>query len=60
MDRRSCSPEFRADSVKFVLESGRTVSDVARHLDIQPITLGNWVRKEKGEAGGVSLADVPD
>jgi transposase len=60
MARRRYSPEFKADAVKFVMESNRTVADIARHLDIQPMTLGNWVRKENSRAGGVSAAGVPD
>jgi transposase len=60
MARRRYSPEFKADAVKFVLGSDRTVTDIAEHLDIHPMTLGNWVRKEKGTARGVSPAGMPD
>jgi Transposase len=58
MARRRYSPEFRADAVKFVVESSRTMVNIAGHLDIHPMTLGNWVRKE--QAGVVSSAGVPD
>jgi transposase len=60
MARRRYSPEFKADAVKFVVESDRTVVDIARHLDIHPMTLGNWVRKDKNGPRGVSLAGVPN
>jgi transposase len=60
MARRRYSPEFKADAVKFVLGSDRTVTDIAEHLDIHPMTLGNWVRKEKDRAGCVSPAGIPD
>jgi transposase len=60
MARRRYSPEFRADAVKFVLGSDRSVKNIAEHLDIHPMTLGNWVRKERDKTGGVSPAGIPD
>lgn len=42
--RRKFSPQFKAEAVQFVLESGRPVAQVARELQINEGTLGNWVK----------------
>jgi transposase len=52
--RRKFSPEYRAEAVALVIDSGRRVSDVAKSLGIHETTLANWVNKAK-ERG-----DVPD
>src|SRR5690625_1712808 len=42
---RKFSPQFKAKAVKFVIESGRRpVAHVARELQINEATLGNWVK----------------
>jgi transposase len=41
--RRKFSPQFKAEAVQFVIESGRPVAHVARELQINEGTLGNWV-----------------
>ena len=53
--RRQYDPEFRAGAVRIVLETRRPVAEVARELGICEGTLGNWVRKDKARASGVSL-----
>ena len=52
--RRKFTPEYRAEAVALVIDSGRRVSDVAKSLGIHETTLANWVNKAK-ERG-----DVPD
>jgi transposase-like protein len=47
-------PEYRAEAVALVIDSGRRVSDVAKSLGINETTLANWVNRAK-ERG-----DVPD
>jgi transposase len=42
--RRKFSPQFKAEAVQFVIESGRPVAQVARELQINEGTLGNWVQ----------------
>ena len=42
--RRKFSPQFKAEAVQFVIESGRPVAHVARELQINEATLGNWVK----------------
>jgi transposase len=57
--RRNYSPEYRAEAVKRVIESSRTVAQVARELGILEGTLGNWVaayrREHAGEEPQLSL-----
>jgi transposase len=37
-------PEFREQAVEMVRASGKTVAEVARDLQFNDTTLGNWVR----------------
>ncbi len=41
--RRRFSPQFRAEAVQMVLETGKPIVEVARDLQINEGTLGNWV-----------------
>lgn len=41
--RRKFSPQFKAEAVQLVLETGKPVAEVARDLGIVEGTLGNWV-----------------
>jgi len=49
-ERRSFSPEFKADAVKLV-RSGKTVTQVARELDLTQTALREWVRRAEADAG---------
>ena len=52
--RRKFEPEFKADAIRLVLEEGRSISDVAKSLDIYPSSLSDWVkhaRDARGAAG---------
>ena len=42
--RRKYSPQFRAEAVQMVLESGRPIAHVARDLGVNDGTLQNWVK----------------
>lgn len=50
--RRKFTPEYKAEAVALVVESGRSVKDVADSLGIHENTLGNWIAKAK-ERGDV-------
>ena len=47
--RSRYTPEFKDEAVRFVLESGRPIAQVARELRINDGTLGNWVAKYRDE-----------
>jgi transposase len=41
------SPEFREEAVQIALRSSKTITEVARELDLNPETLRGWVKKHK-------------
>src|SRR5205814_9000126 len=41
------TPEFKAGAVRLVLDEERTVSSVARDLDLNASSVGQWVRSEE-------------
>jgi len=47
--RRSFSDEFKAGAVQLVLDEGKTVSQVARDLDISQSVVGNWVKQARAD-----------
>lgn len=49
--RRKFTPEYKAEAVALVIESKRSIPEVAESLGIHENTLGNWVNKakERGE-----------
>ena len=50
--RRKYSPEYRDEAVKMVIETSRPIAAVARDLNINEGTLGNWVAKYRIEHAG--------
>jgi transposase-like protein len=42
-ERRKFSPQFKAEAVQLVVQTGRPIAEVARELGIHDGTLGNWV-----------------
>lgn len=51
MARRSqkFTPQFREETAKLVVESGRPIAEVAREYGLVENTLGNWVKKYRAE-----------
>ena len=45
--RRKFTPEFKAEAVELLINSGRPISEIARDLGISDGTLGNWVKAAK-------------
>jgi transposase-like protein len=41
--RRKFGPQFKAEAVQMVIETGKPIARVARDLGIHDGTLGNWV-----------------
>src|ERR1044071_2951363 len=59
--RRTFTPEFKAEAVRLVRESGKTVAKVARELDLTATCLRAWVNQaavdEKGGGQGALTTD---
>jgi transposase len=53
--RRSFTPEFKAEAVKVVQQSGKSVPVVAQDLDLTETALRHWVKE--AEAKGTSGRD---
>src|SRR5437870_12630125 len=49
--RRSFSPEFKAEAVKVVEQSGKSPGTVARELDLTETALRRWVAQAESDAG---------
>jgi transposase len=47
--RREFSEEFKAGAVRLVLDEGKTVSAVARELDLTASALSGWVRQARAD-----------
>jgi transposase len=43
------SPEFKEEAARMVIESGRSIADVAREIHVNETTLGTWVAKYRFE-----------
>jgi transposase-like protein len=50
--RRKYSPEYRDEAVKMVIETSRPIAVIARELNINEGTLGNWVATYRKEHAG--------
>ncbi|MQM29001.1 IS3 family transposase [Glycomyces sp. NEAU-7082] len=57
--RRKFSPQFKAEAVQMVVQTGRTVAEVARDLGINSTTLGNWVNTWKDEHPEAQPEETP-
>src|SRR6476469_6210744 len=61
--RRQYEQECKEGAVRIVRESGKSIAQIARDLDINAGTLGNWVARDRGEregAQGLSTDDVAE
>jgi transposase len=47
--RRSFTDEFKAGAVRLVLDEGKSISQVARDLDLTASGLGNWVKQARAD-----------
>jgi len=53
--RRAFTREFKAQAVRIVRESGKSVGTVARELDLTETALRSWVRQAEVDAGRGAL-----
>ena len=49
--RRQFTDEFKAGAVRLVVEEGRSVTQVAKDLDLTASALGEWVKRAKADQG---------
>jgi len=49
--RRAFSPEFKAEAVRLVRESQKSVGTIARELDLTETALRRWVQQGEVDAG---------
>ena len=54
--RRKFTDEFKAEAVAMVRESGGQIAKVARELNVDDSSLGNWVRQADEQAEGAPTA----
>jgi transposase len=53
--RRRFSDEFKAETVKLVKQSNRSIADLAMELGINASSIGEWVKR--AEASGQAIAE---
>ena len=60
--RRNFTQEYKDQAVSLVLDSGRSIAEVARSIGIHEMTLGKWVKKKKKarESGRVPDKDLSE
>jgi transposase-like protein len=49
--RRAYTKEFKAETVRMVVEGGRSIREVARDLELTESALRQWVRQSEVDAG---------
>jgi transposase len=52
------SPEFREEAVQISLKSSKTISEVARELDLNSETLRGWVKKHQTQQEPAAGAEL--
>jgi transposase-like protein len=48
-NRRKYSDQFKVEAVQLVLETKRPIAEIARELEVNEGTLGNWVNQWRRE-----------
>ena len=54
--RRKFTDEFKAETVKLIRESGRTVGSVARELDLTETAVREWVKRAEASGSADTLS----
>ena len=55
-NRRKFTAEFKAETVKLIRESGRSVGSVARELDLTETAVRSWVKQAKASGSADTLS----
>jgi transposase len=58
--RRHFTQEYKDQAVSLVLDSGRSIVEVAKSIGVHEMTLGKWVKKarESGQARDKELSET--
>ncbi len=57
--RRRFSPQFKAEAVQMVVETGKPIAEIARDLGVHDGTLGNWVNAWRQANPQPAVSDSP-
>ena len=57
VSRRKFTTEYKVQAAHRVIDSGRTVTEVANELGLVEVTLGNWVRAERSRMQAMEESD---
>jgi transposase len=57
--RQHFTQEYRDQAVSLVLDSGRSIAEVAKSIGVHEMTLGKWVKKAK-DSGRVLDKDLSE
>ena len=56
--RRRFTAEYKIEAAHRVIDSGRSIAEVARELSLNEVTLGNWVREERRRIAALEGTDA--
>ncbi|MGP5623454.1 transposase [Candidatus Corynebacterium faecigallinarum] len=56
--RRTFSPEYKHEAARLVIDTGRTIAEVARELGVGAQTLGKWVAAEHADQAGEPTGEL--
>jgi transposase-like protein len=56
-NRRRFTAEYKIEAAHRVIDSGRSIAEVARELSLNEVTLGNWVREERRRMAALEGSD---
>jgi len=51
MHRRKFTPDYRREAAHLVIDTGRTIAEVAREIGVGEALLGRWVGQERAVCG---------
>ena len=57
--RRNFTQEYKDQAVSLVLDSGRSIAEVAKSIGVHEMTLGKWVKNAR-ESGRVPDKDLSE
>lgn len=56
--RRSFSPEYKHEAARLVIDTDRSIAEVARELNVGAQTLGKWVAAERADQAGEPTGEL--